>query len=68
MPEEIRGKGLMIAIELNQDCSDLVNKGLDAGILINVTQGNILRLLPPLILSDEQADEVVDQVVDLING
>ncbi|MDP6374815.1 MAG: aspartate aminotransferase family protein [Pseudomonadales bacterium] len=66
--EEIRGKGLMIAIELNQDCSDLVNKGLDAGILINVTQGNILRLLPPLILSDEQADEVVDQVVDLING
>ncbi len=35
---------------------------------VNVTQGTILRLLPPLILSDEQADAIVDQVVELING
>lgn len=64
---EIRGKGLMIAIELNETCTDLVNKGLDTGILINVTQDKIVRLLPPLTLSDDEADEIVRIVSQLIN-
>ncbi len=65
---DIRGKGLMLAIELTDDCTDLVGKAIDAGLLINVTQGNIIRLLPPLTMTDTEADAVVDGVVDLING
>ncbi|MCZ6854204.1 MAG: aspartate aminotransferase family protein [Gammaproteobacteria bacterium] len=65
---EIRGKGLMIAIELNESCTELVSEGLDAGILINVTQDNIVRLLPPLTLTDDEADEIVRLVSQLINN
>ncbi|MFB3107051.1 MAG: aminotransferase class III-fold pyridoxal phosphate-dependent enzyme, partial [Pseudomonadales bacterium] len=64
---EIRGKGLMIAIELSESCTELVSRGLDAGILINVTQDNIVRLLPPLTLADDEADEIVRLVSQLIN-
>ena len=58
--KEIRYKGLMIAIEFNNDCSTLVAKALAAGLLINVTAGKIVRLLPPLILNDDQANKIVD--------
>ncbi|MCZ6640548.1 MAG: aspartate aminotransferase family protein [Gammaproteobacteria bacterium] len=64
---EIRGKGLMIAIELSESCTELVSRGLDAGILINVIQDNIVRLLPPLTLTDDEADEIVRLVSQLIN-
>ena len=66
--KEIRGLGLMLAIELNEDAPELVQKGLEQGVLINVTQGNIVRLLPPLTLSDEQADTLADTVVGLIRN
>ena len=66
--KEIRGKGLMIAVELSDSCGDLVGKGLEAGILLNVTQDTIVRLLPPLTLSDAEADEIVAKVAHLING
>jgi acetylornithine aminotransferase len=59
---EIRGQGLMIGIELDRDCGDLVRHALEAGLLINVTAGSVIRLLPPLILSDEQADAIVDRL------
>ena len=59
---EIRGKGLMLAIEMQQDCVELMQAGLDAGILLNVTAGNVVRLLPPYILTDEEADELVLRV------
>jgi acetylornithine aminotransferase len=58
----------MIAVELADSCTDLVGKGLEAGILLNVTQDTIVRLLPPLILSDAEADEIVAKVALLING
>lgn len=64
--KEIRGCGLMLAIEFHEDISHLVQAGLEAGVLINVTQGNILRLLPPLILTDAEADELADRVISLI--
>jgi len=64
--KEIRGIGLMIAVELNEDAPELVQQGLDAGILINVTQGNIVRLLPPLTLSDEEADALCQRLAQLI--
>jgi len=64
--KEVRGKGLMIGVELNEPCGELVQQALDAGLLINVAAGNVVRLLPPMILSDEQADQIVDTVSDLV--
>ncbi len=63
---EVRGKGLMIGIELDKPCGELVQHALDAGLLINVASGNVVRLLPPLVLSDEQADHIVNTVSDLV--
>ncbi|MEE4381228.1 MAG: aspartate aminotransferase family protein [Pseudomonadales bacterium] len=63
---EIRGLGLMIGIELAEPAPDLVARALAAGLLLNVTQERVVRLLPPLVLSDAEADEVVDRVVALI--
>jgi acetylornithine/N-succinyldiaminopimelate aminotransferase len=63
---EIRGAGLMFAIVLDRPCADLVKLGLAAGLLINVTADCIVRLLPPLILTDEEADETVTRVSELI--
>jgi len=65
--KEIRGKGLLIGIELKKPCAELVEKGLEAGILINVTAGNVVRLLPPLILNDDEAEQIANRVIDLIN-
>lgn len=62
----IRGHGLMIGIELASDCGELVRRALDAGVLINVTAGRTIRLLPPFILSDDQADRIVELVSGLV--
>jgi acetylornithine aminotransferase len=64
--KDIRGKGLMIGIELYDDCPELVAKASELGVLINVTAGNTIRLLPPLIITTEQADTVIKTVTDLI--
>ena len=64
--KSIRGKGLMLGIELDRDCPELVNQALQQHCLINVTAGRVIRLLPPLILSDEQADTIVNLVSKLI--
>ncbi len=66
--KEIRGLGLMLAVELNEDAPHLVEAGLAKGVLINVTQGNILRLLPPLTLTDAEADELTAKVVSLVQS
>ena len=58
----IRGRGLMIGIELTEDCAALVERALHARLLINVTAGNVIRLLPPLIISDQEADEIVNRL------
>ncbi len=64
--KDIRGKGLMIGIELAQTCTELVKKALDKKLLINVTADNVIRLLPALITSDTQADEIIAIVSELI--
>jgi acetylornithine/N-succinyldiaminopimelate aminotransferase len=64
---EIRGLGLMIGIELDRPCGELVRKALEQGLLINVTAERVVRLLPPLILTDKQADMIVEQVSGLIH-
>ena len=68
---EIRSLGLMIGIELNNallkhDCSELVKLALKKHLLINVTAGNVIRLLPPLILTQQQADTIINTVSELV--
>ena len=63
---EIRGQGLLLAIELNRPCTELVQQALDEGLLINVTAGQVVRLLPPLTLSDDEAAMLVDTLSTLI--
>lgn len=63
---EVRGKGLMLGIELDRPCAALVGAGLEAGILINVTAERVVRLLPPLVMSEEESDVLVDRLVPLI--
>ena len=63
---EIRGMGLMIGIELAHACGELVQQALDRGLLINVTADTVVRLLPPLNFTWEQADTVVTMLSELI--
>ncbi|MEJ2359873.1 MAG: acetylornithine transaminase [Gammaproteobacteria bacterium] len=56
---DIRGKGLMLAVELDRPCAELVNRCLAEGVLINVTAESVVRLLPPYIMTTEQADKVI---------
>ncbi len=65
--KDIRGLGLLIGIELDRPCTELVSMGLARGVLINVTAGNTIRLLPPLVMSDEEADTLVQLVTELVN-
>jgi len=63
---EIRAKGLMLAIELNRDCSSLLNAALNKKLLINIT-GQSIRLLPPLIINKAEADTIIGTVCELID-
>jgi len=63
---DIRGKGLMMAIELEKNCPDLAEKALSNKLLINVTSGNVIRLLPPLIMTKLEADQVVSILTDTL--
>jgi acetylornithine aminotransferase len=63
---EIRGKGLMIGIELDRPCGALVKEGLAAGLLINVTAERVIRLLPPLVISAAESAELVARLVPLV--
>jgi len=63
---QIRGKGLMIAIELDRPCSEIVLQALDRGLLINVTVDTVVRLLPPLIMQSPEAQQLVEGVADLV--
>ncbi|MFI9652195.1 aspartate aminotransferase family protein [Guyparkeria halopsychrophila] len=63
---EVRGRGLMIGIELDRPAGELVALALEQGLLINVTAGSVVRLLPPLILSESQADLIADRVIGVI--
>jgi acetylornithine/N-succinyldiaminopimelate aminotransferase len=63
---DIRGEGLMIGIELDRPCVDLVRLGIEAGLLINVTAEKVVRLLPALVMSDAEARQLVDMLASLI--
>ncbi len=64
---DIRSKGMMIGIELSEPCADLVKTALtEAALLINVTAERTIRLLPPLIIDDQQIEQLVETLVTLI--
>ncbi|TAL65587.1 MAG: aspartate aminotransferase family protein [Legionella sp.] len=63
----IRGKGLMIGIELDRPANDMRNLGLQNGVLFNVTADTVVRLLPPLIISEDEIEELVNRMVLTVN-
>jgi acetylornithine aminotransferase len=63
---EVRGRGLMLGIELDRPCAELVGSALEAGLLINVTAERVVRLLPPLILEEAEADLLTSRLSALI--
>ena len=65
---EVRGHGLMIGVELDRPCGDLVGQALEAGLLINVTMDKVIRLLPPLVMNEGEARHVLSILVPLVRS
>jgi acetylornithine aminotransferase len=63
---EIRGQGLMLGIELDRPCGELLQRAANAGLLISVTADSVIRLLPPLIMTPAEGDEVVRILAPLV--
>ena len=66
--KSIRGQGLMIGIELDRPCGPLMGIALQAGLLLSVTADSVIRLLPPLTMTQDEADEVVAILVPLVKA
>lgn len=64
----VRGRGLMQGIALDRPCTELVRQALDRQLLINVTDQSVVRLLPPLVITDEEAARITRSVVDLVTA
>ncbi|WP_305064860.1 acetylornithine transaminase [Methanococcoides sp.] len=62
---EVRGRGLMIGVEINKACADIVDLARDNGILLNCTSEKVLRIAPPLIITKEQIDKVVEIIAQI---
>jgi acetylornithine aminotransferase len=62
----VRGQGLMLGIELDKPCAEMVGKALDKGLLINVTADNVIRLLPSLVFSQAEALQMLDILCPLV--
>jgi acetylornithine/N-succinyldiaminopimelate aminotransferase len=65
---EVRGMGSMIGIELDRPCGELVLQGLNAGLVFNVTADNVIRLLPPLVMTEAEAREVVSRLLPVMKA
>jgi acetylornithine/N-succinyldiaminopimelate aminotransferase len=65
---EIRGMGLMLGVELTEACGELVKAALEAGLVINVTADKVIRMLPPLVMSEAEGREVVNRLVPLVKS
>lgn len=63
---EVRGKGLMVGVEMAHPCGELVGMALERGMLVNVTAEQVLRLLPPIIISEAEVDELVEGVCSMV--
>ncbi|EXU79737.1 aspartate aminotransferase family protein [Comamonas aquatica] len=65
---EVRGQGLMIGVELTKPCGQLIGEAAEAGLLISVTSDTVIRIVPPLILSQAEADEIVTKLKPLVQA
>jgi acetylornithine aminotransferase len=65
---EIRGQGLMLGIELDRPCGDLLGQAASAGLLISVTADKVIRLVPPLILTEQEAAKIVEILAPLVRA
>jgi len=65
---EIRGQGLMLGVELDRPCGMLLAQGVDAGLLFSVTADRVIRLVPPLILTHDEAKEIANRLVPLVKN
>ncbi len=63
---EVRGMGLMVGVEMAHPCGELVGMALEHGLLINVTADQVVRLLPPLVISPDEVDQVVSLLCRLV--
>ncbi|MEB0057260.1 MULTISPECIES: aspartate aminotransferase family protein [unclassified Variovorax] len=66
--KDVRGQGLMIGIELDRPCGIILNRACEAGLLLSVTADSVIRLVPPLILSTAEADEIVALLAPLVKA
>ena len=66
--KEVRGMGLMIGVELDRPCAAIVKRALDAGLVINVTADKVIRLLPPLVISEAEARQVVSILAPVVRA
>jgi acetylornithine/N-succinyldiaminopimelate aminotransferase len=64
--KEVRGQGLMLGVELDRPCGDIVKRALAQGLITNVTADTVVRLLPPLIINSGEAEEIVRRLVPVI--
>jgi len=65
---EVRGMGLMIGVELARPCGELVRQALDAGLVLNVTADSVVRMLPPLVMNEAEAREVLARLLPLLEA
>ena len=63
---EVRGMGLMVGVELDRPCGELVREALQAGLVLNVTADNVIRMLPPLVMNEAEARTVVERLAPLV--
>ena len=66
--KEIRGMGLMLGIELDRPCGDIVRRALEAGLVINVTADKVVRLLPPLVIREDEARQLVSMLAPIVKA
>ncbi len=66
--QEVRGKGLILGMELKMDGAEIVKKMMKRGFLINCTVGNVLRFLPPLIVTEEEVDRLISALEEVFKG
>ena len=64
--KDIRGQGLMIGVELNKPCTVIMQRAVEVGLLISVTADSVIRMVPSLILTTAEADEIVALLVPLV--
>jgi acetylornithine/N-succinyldiaminopimelate aminotransferase len=66
--KEVRGMGLMIGVELDRPCGEIVKRALDAGLIVNVTADKVIRLLPPLVIQEGEAKQIVSILAPVVKA